>query len=78
VETDVCGIKMNEDHRRTVRLPEAAVCESRDRVRSALNNCGYDILEGRSRFVWRQPTSASKGRASIHRWRPASSAPTEV
>ena len=43
VEVDVSGIKMPEDHFHTVGLPDAAVRESRDRVRSALKNCGYDI-----------------------------------
>lgn len=40
VEVDVSGVKMQEDHR--VDLPDAAVRESRDRVRSALKNLGYD------------------------------------
>ncbi len=43
VEADVSGIKTNEDHFHTVGLPDAAVRESRDRVRAALKNCGYDI-----------------------------------
>src|SRR6202049_247867 len=43
VEVDVSGVKMTEDHFHTVGLPDAAVRESRDRVRSALKNCGYDI-----------------------------------
>jgi len=43
VEVDVSGIKQNENHFHTVGLPDAAVRESRDRVRSALKNCGYDI-----------------------------------
>jgi len=43
VEVDVSGIKTNDDHFHTVGLPDAAVRESRDRVRSALRNCGYDI-----------------------------------
>ena len=43
VEVDVSGVKMSEDHFHTVGLPDAAVRESRDRVRSALKNCGYDI-----------------------------------
>ncbi len=43
VEVDVSGIKQKEDHFHTVGLPDAAVRESRDRVRSALKNCGYDI-----------------------------------
>jgi len=43
VEVDVSGIKCNEDHFMTVGLPDAAVRESRERVRAALKNCGYDI-----------------------------------
>ena len=43
VEVDVSGIKTNDDHFHTVGLPDVAVRESRDRVRSALRNCGYDI-----------------------------------
>ena len=43
VEVDVSGIKMQEDHFHTVGLPDAAVRESRERVRAALKNCGYDI-----------------------------------
>src|SRR5439155_975935 len=43
VEVDVSGVKTNEDHFHTVGLPDAAVRESRDRVRAALKNCGYDI-----------------------------------
>src|SRR5437667_9301415 len=43
VEVDVSGVRTNEDHFHTVGLPDAAVRESRDRVRAALKNCGYDI-----------------------------------
>ncbi len=43
VEVDVSGIRKNEDHFTTVGLPDAAVRESRERIRSALRNCGYDI-----------------------------------
>src|ERR1700730_15101182 len=43
VEVDVSGIKTTEDHFHTVGLPDAAVRESRDRVRAALKNCGYDL-----------------------------------
>src|SRR5437660_5287664 len=43
VEVDVSGVKMSQDHFHTVGLPDAAVRESRDRVRAALTNCGYDI-----------------------------------
>jgi magnesium chelatase family protein len=40
VEVDVSGIKCDEDHFHTVGLPDAAVRESRDRVRAAVRNCG--------------------------------------
>src|SRR5256885_10993644 len=43
VEVDVSNIKTKEDVFHTVGLPDAAVRESRDRVRAALKNCGYDI-----------------------------------
>jgi magnesium chelatase family protein len=43
VEVDVSGVKLNEVHFHTVGLPDAAVRESQDRVRSALRNCGYDV-----------------------------------
>src|SRR6202171_3245937 len=43
VEVDCSGIKTDQDHFHTVGLPDAAVRESRDRVRAALQNCGYDI-----------------------------------
>src|SRR2546430_3027066 len=43
VEVDVSNVKTKDDYFHTVGLPDAAVRESRDRVRSALKNCGYDI-----------------------------------
>ena len=43
VEVDVSGVKLEEERFTTVGLPDAAVRESRQRVRSALKNCGYDI-----------------------------------
>jgi len=43
VAVDVSGIQTQEDHFHTVGLPDAAVRESRERVRAALKNCGYDI-----------------------------------
>jgi len=43
VEVDVSGIKLEKDSFVTVGLPDASVRESRERVRSALKNCGYDI-----------------------------------
>jgi magnesium chelatase family protein len=43
VEVDYSGIKTSEDWFHTVGLPDAAVRESRDRVRSAIKNSGFDI-----------------------------------
>jgi magnesium chelatase family protein len=43
VEVDVSGIRCDKDNFMTVGLPDAAVRESRERIRSALRNCGYDI-----------------------------------
>ncbi len=43
VEVDVGIIKTTEDRFMTVGLPDAAVRESRERIRSALRNSGYDI-----------------------------------
>jgi len=43
VEVDVSGMKTEQDIFTTVGLPDAAVRESRERIRSALRNCGYDI-----------------------------------
>jgi magnesium chelatase family protein len=43
VEVDYSGIKTTEDWFHTVGLPDAAVRESRDRVRSAIKNSGFDI-----------------------------------
>jgi len=36
VEVDISDVKTSEDHFHTVGLPDAAVRESRDRVRAAL------------------------------------------
>ena len=43
VEIDLSGIKANENYFHTVGLSDAAVRESRDGMRAALKNCGYDI-----------------------------------
>ncbi len=43
VEVDV-GVKVTDkENFHTVGLPDAAVRESRDRVKAALRNCGYDV-----------------------------------
>ena len=43
VEVDASPIKDIKETFTTVGLPDTAVRESRDRVRAALRNCGYDI-----------------------------------
>ena len=43
VEVDVAPIKTEQDHFTTVGLPDATARESRERIRSALKNSGYDI-----------------------------------
>jgi magnesium chelatase family protein len=43
VEVDYSGIRTSEDWFHTVGLPDAAVRESRDRVRAAIKNSGFDI-----------------------------------
>ena len=43
VEVDFSGIKTQEETFATVGLPDAAVRESRDRVRSAIKNSGFDL-----------------------------------
>jgi magnesium chelatase family protein len=43
VEVDIAPIKLENDRFTTVGLPDAAVRESRDRIKAALKNSGYDI-----------------------------------
>src|SRR5580700_8481974 len=43
VEVDFSNIKLDKEQFNTVGLPDAAVRESRDRVRSAIKNSGFDI-----------------------------------
>ncbi len=43
VEIDYSGVVMEKEIFNTVGLPDAAVRESRDRVRSAIRNSGFDI-----------------------------------
>ena len=44
VEVDCSGIKTDQDHFHTVGLPDAAVRESRDRVRAALKTAATTFL----------------------------------
>jgi magnesium chelatase family protein len=43
VEVDFSHVKLQEEQFATVGLPDAAVRESRDRVRSAIRNSGFDL-----------------------------------
>jgi magnesium chelatase family protein len=43
VEVDFASVKLTEEQFHTVGLPDAAVRESRDRVRSAIKNSGFDL-----------------------------------
>jgi len=72
VEVDVSGIKCDEDHFHTVGLPDAAVRQSRDRVRAALKNCGYDIPPTHIVINLARPTLRKKAPGPICPWRWAS------
>ena len=41
VEVDYSGVVSDQDHFHTVGLPDAAVRESRERIKSALMNSGF-------------------------------------
>ena len=56
-----------------VGLPDAAVRESRDRVRAALKNCGYDIPPTQITINLAPPTSRKKDRDLTFPWPWASS-----
>src|SRR6267142_1568004 len=43
VEVDVAGMRTAQEQFNTVGLPDATVRESRERIKAALKNCGYDI-----------------------------------
>src|ERR1700744_1532 len=43
VEVDFSGIKLDKENFNTVGLPDAAVRESRDRVKAAIRNSGFDL-----------------------------------
>ena len=43
VEVDVSPTRSQEENFQTVGLPDAAVRESRQRIRAALRNCGYEV-----------------------------------
>ena len=78
VEVDISGVKTSEDHFHTVGLPDAAVRESRDRVRAALKNCGYDIPLTQIPSILRRLIFAKRDLALTFLWRLAFLVPTAV
>ena len=48
-----------------VGLPDTAVSESRERVRSALRNTGSNSRSATLRSIWRRPTKRRKVRFTI-------------
>jgi len=52
----------------TVGLPDLAVKESRDRVKAAIKNCGFDFPPRRITVNLAQPTSRRKAPPLICRW----------
>lgn len=61
----------------TVGLPDAAVKESKERIKAAIKNCGLDFPFRTLPSTWRRQTSRKRGRASTCRWPSAFSAPME-
>lgn len=43
VEVDIAPYRLEKDNFMTVGLPDAAVRESRERIRAALKNCGFEV-----------------------------------
>jgi magnesium chelatase family protein len=72
VEVDVAPIKQEHDNFTTVGLPDTTVRESRERIRAALKNSGYDV-PSTTTTINLAPADIRKGaRALIFRWRWAS------
>jgi len=59
----------------TVGLPEGAVKESKDPIKSAIKNSGYDFPTAASPSTWLPPTSARTALLSTCRWPSACSPP---
>jgi magnesium chelatase family protein len=73
VEVDCSGIKCDQDHFHTVGLPDAAVRESRDRVRAARRIVAMISHPPTSPSTSLPPTSRKKVQDSICQWPSASS-----
>ncbi len=77
VEVDYSGVKTMEDWFHTVGLPDAAVRESRDRVRSAIKNSGFNIPPTQITINLAPPISRKRDRVLTCRWPLAFSEPME-
>ena len=77
VEVDVAAIKAEHDTFTTVGLPDTTVRESRERIRAALKNSGYDIPSTTTTIIWLPQTFAKRALALTFPWRSASWALTE-
>jgi magnesium chelatase family protein len=69
VEVDCSGIKTDQDHFHTVGLPDAAVRESRARVRAALKTAAMTSRPRTSPSTWPPPISTKKAPDSTCPWR---------
>jgi magnesium chelatase family protein len=78
VEVDIAPVKADHDTFMTVGLPDTTVRESRERIRAALKNSGYDVPPLRPPSIWLLPTFVRKDRDSTFPWRWESSALTEA
>ena len=77
VEVDFPGIKTDQGHLYTVGLPDAAVRESRDRVRALSRTPALTCLRRISLSTSPPPTSRREAPASTYPWPSASSAHME-
>ncbi len=67
VEVDVGSARMQDFN--VVGLPDNAVKESRERIKSALRNCGFEFPHGQGVTInLARPTFARKVPRSIFRW----------
>jgi magnesium chelatase family protein len=68
VEVDVGSARMQDFN--VVGLPDNAVKESRERIKSALRNCGYEFPYGQGVTINLAPADVRKeGSGSIFPWR---------
>jgi|SRR5215471_21698879 len=69
VEVDFAGFKLEQEQFSTVGLPDAAVRESRDPVKAAIRNSGFDIPPTRITINLAPADLKKEGRGSTFRLR---------